>query len=358
MCLRKSAKAYNASFDQVNCSTCRGALIQNQLVRAPTTIDNWDSLLAAVREMNESGAFNIQVVWDRIGSGFVSCKFSDDDPGHTITRFPKSIQEKAHKLLAALVRRSNRFGARIDLKGHMDYPLAYASDADELNSFVEYLAELDLIRVNGAATLEGDSNVFVTAEGYEANEAARLLEPLTIFICSTCYDLKDVRAELADHFEQQGFRVLLSDDSLRFEISVTSDSIESCLLNVGKADVVVCVVDQRYGPVLPDGPFAGISATHAEVRFAKAKGIPVLHFIRREAFHEYSMLKRDATVKTTWVETSSEERRHLWVSFVAEFATLPTEGGVSNWVDPFTTIVDLKEVVLLRIRTLQRAQGP
>jgi hypothetical protein len=93
--------------------------------------------------------------------------------------------------------------------------------------------------------------------------------PTEVFLCSTCYDLIDLREELATHLESCKCIVYRSDDPRSaFRVDPTDDSIESCLRNVERANVVVCIIDRRYGGVLKNGEYAGMSATHVEVRHA------------------------------------------------------------------------------------------
>ena len=343
LCKIESASTFSGTFDNFRCDLCRGVYIDSRLVWAPTTLDNWGEILGAVRELHEEYYLPPTVYFN----GTVGVK---DDRGvdHTIVRLPTSIRERAHTLLTALVKRSKFFGDLVELNDH-DYPLAYAKHAEELQQFLSYLEELAYIRPDEHQTLDQGPCYRVTAAGYEAQAGSALLSPLTVFISSTCYDLKDCRAELARHLEELGCHVLASDDPLRFEVSPTEDSIQSCLLNVANADVVLCIVDQRYGAPLPSGEYSGVSATHAEVRHAKKLGKPLYFFIRQEAFTEWAILKRAPETKTKWVETHDDSQRKRWTDFVSECAKLPEEKGISNWCHQFSTVVDLKRIVEMRV---------
>src|SRR5580692_3211345 len=94
-------------------------------------------------------------------------------------------------------------------------------------------------------------------------------DPIDVMICSTCYDLADLRAELFAYLQGQSMVVRVSEDPQSgFHIEPTSDSIESCLKNVEAANAIVAIIDRRYGPKLPK-KYGNISATHAEVRRAQ-----------------------------------------------------------------------------------------
>ncbi len=74
---------------------------------------------------------------------------------------------------------------------------------------------------------------------------------MKVFISSTCYDLIDVRCELDDFLKSLGLLPVLSDSYLSdFEVQYDKNSIETCLVNVRSADIVIVILDKRYGPRL------------------------------------------------------------------------------------------------------------
>jgi len=177
--------------------------------------------------------------------------------------------------------------------------------------------------------------------------------PTEVFLCSTCYDLIDLREELAAHLEGCKFIVYRSEDPRSaFRVDPTDDSIESCLRNVERANVVVCIIDRRYGEVLKNGEYAGMSATHVEVRHALKCGKPILYFIRKHAETEYHQMRRNRDYQAQWVEERNPDRCILWFSFVDKLFTLPEHAARSNWYDSFSTSVDLKPLVLKRLADL------
>jgi len=176
---------------------------------------------------------------------------------------------------------------------------------------------------------------------------------LDVFITSTCYDLIDLRAELGRYLKEQGFLVRLSDDpQSTFAVEPTADSIESCLANVEAADVVLCIIDRRYGDVLKDGPYKGKSATQAEVEHARRlkPAKPIFFFIRDKAAADFSFIRdNDVRSRTRWVEETNEEQRRRWFEFVKTISQLPKHENWSNWYDPFKDVVDLKQLVYKRL---------
>lgn len=100
-----------------------------------------------------------------------------------------------------------------------------------------------------------------------------------VFVSSTCYDLKQVREDLKDFFENNyGFQAMLSEfDS--FPIDPCIGTFENCLSNVYQsADIFILIVGNRYGYVTDRGK----SITNLEYLHAKAKGIPVFVFVDKQ----------------------------------------------------------------------------
>lgn len=103
-----------------------------------------------------------------------------------------------------------------------------------------------------------------------------------IFISSTCYDLKQVREDLKEFFENNyGFDAMLSEfDS--FPIDPCIGTFENCLNNVDNcADIFVLIVGTRYGFITDKGK----SITNLEYLHAKAKGIPLFVFISKQLYN-------------------------------------------------------------------------
>ena len=285
------------------------------------------------------------------GSICVLFVLQDSNLEATLAQCPQTIGEKTHKLLLAIHRRTNHFGQELYLKLEEDYPLAYAKNSKEAWAFLTYLCERGFVKTLGTS---GGYETVLTAPGFEAVESRLLSPPITVFISSTSYDLVDVHAELVDFLEGKGFIVKVSDDPYHFDVEPTEDSIQTCLRNVDAADVIICILDGRYGPPLP--PEKELSATHVEVRHARKLERPVYIFGRDKALAEYDLLRRNPGASTLWVEKHDDDQRKRWVAFVRELSELAAAQaeGHSNWVDPFQTSVQLKKLVLKRLGEYQR----
>lgn len=117
--------------------------------------------------------------------------------------------------------------------------------------------------------------------------------------------------------------------------------------------MIVCILDGRYGPLLP--PDRQLSATHAEVKHARKLEKSIYTFGRDRALAEYDLLRRNPGASTLWVERHDDDQRKKWVAFVQELSGLAVAqaDGHSNWVDPFQTSVQLKKLVLKRLGEYQ-----
>lgn len=98
----------------------------------------------------------------------------------------------------------------------------------------------------------------------------------TVFVSSTCYDLKQIRRDIKEFIEEgYGFEAMLSEfDS--FPVDPCVGTFENCLNNVDTyADIFILIVGNRYGCTTD----AGKSITNLEYLHAKQKGIPILAFV-------------------------------------------------------------------------------
>lgn len=179
-----------------------------------------------------------------------------------------------------------------------------------------------------------------------------------VFISSTCYDLIDIRHEVEIHLRDLGLAPVLSDrPTSEFEIDPYKDSIATCLVNVRTADHFVCILSQRYGPKLGSAGFPDVSATHLEYREARSAGLPIIMLVRDRLVGDYDTWKRNGrsmTVHLPWVPTAKDMGL---LEMLDEHAKLAAGSTTTNWMTPFTSIVDLKETLAkqLHARSLRAA---
>ena len=97
----------------------------------------------------------------------------------------------------------------------------------------------------------------------------------SIFVSSTCYDLKQLRVDLYSYVEQAGFEPVLSEYPT-FPVDPDETTVENCRKAVeSRADVFILVIGGRYGSVSEHGK----SVTNLEYVTGRAKGIPVYVFV-------------------------------------------------------------------------------
>lgn len=98
----------------------------------------------------------------------------------------------------------------------------------------------------------------------------------TVFVSSTCYDLKQVRSDLHDFIESLGLQPIISEHR-SFPIDPNIKAVENCLKVVEeRADILLLIVGGRYGASTEQGK----SVTNLEYLRAKSKGIPVYVFVQ------------------------------------------------------------------------------
>jgi hypothetical protein len=140
-----------------------------------------------------------------------------------------------------------------------------------------------------------------------------------IFISSTCYDLSQVRNDLKHYIEEQlGFEALLSEFN-SFPLDSNIGNIENCLRVVReRADILVLIIGGRYGYIADSGK----SVTNLEYINAKAKGIPIYVFVKKEILNMLKIWKDnpnadfssivDSTMLFDFVETL-RAKENIWV---------------------------------------------
>lgn len=114
-----------------------------------------------------------------------------------------------------------------------------------------------------------------------------------VMVSSTYFDLSQVRSDLHDFLEDRlGYRALLS-EMPAFPIDSDMTAIENCRRRVDEdADILVLVVGGRYGSL---DPSSKKSVTNLEYLSARAKGIPIYAFVKRELVTLLAVWRRNPT---------------------------------------------------------------
>jgi predicted component of type VI protein secretion system len=162
----------------------------------------------------------------------------------------------------------------------------------------------------------------------------------SVFVSSTCYDLKQVRADMFQFLDGLGFEPVLSEYN-SFPIQPEANTIENCLVVVNaKADIFVLIIGGRYGSATDDGR----SVTNREYLSARAKGIPVYVFVQRSVLDLLRIWKANQSGDFSSAVDSPK---------VFEFVSELHEGG-DNWIIPFDTAQDIFAALKVQLAYLFR----
>jgi hypothetical protein len=173
---------------------------------------------------------------------------------------------------------------------------------------------------------------------------------IDVFISSTCFDLIDLRAELADYLKSRAMTVRYSENALGDWLTEPgTESMEVCFKNIDLCKVFVFIIDSRYGSPLPGGFYKGFSPIHAELKHARSKGKPPLIFIRSAAKTDAPAI---AAGNLSDLRRVSPQDATRWLELTNESLTHGMKPGEEFWWEPFDTVVDLKARVLARIVAL------
>ena len=154
-----------------------------------------------------------------------------------------------------------------------------------------------------------------------------------IFVSSTCYDLRQVRADLQAYLENAGFDPVLSEYP-SFPIDPGSANIDNCRKAVeARADVFVLIIGNRYGSTDQHGK----SVTNLEYLTARAKGIPIYVFALRSIIDMLPMWKDNPKANFQQVVDSTD---------LFKFVSSIRDGG-KTWVYSF----DLAQEIVTILRT-------
>lgn len=123
---------------------------------------------------------------------------------------------------------------------------------------------------------------------------------MTIFLSSTCYDLKDLRAELEVFLKSKGYTLLFSDRA-NFPVNTMIHRHDVCIENVAKCDLYVLVIDSRFGAKYYKDE--NISITWAEYKEAIRTEKKIMAFVRKEIFNERVAFKQTKKIFSEKLKT-------------------------------------------------------
>src|SRR5436190_10376359 len=160
----------------------------------------------------------------------------------------------------------------------------------------------------------------------------------TIFVSSTCYDLRDARAALKTFCEDLGYQPFVSEFET-FPVNPDNTAIENCLRVVDEnADILLLVVGERYGTAAENDK----SVTNREFLRARAKGIPIYAFVQKSVLNNLRVWQKSPDANFSGVADSPK---------LFEFvdSLLKKE---EIWVFPFENVDDITSTLKIQLAYL------
>lgn len=150
-----------------------------------------------------------------------------------------------------------------------------------------------------------------------------------VFISSTYYDLKIVRADLERYIKDHGFDPVLNE---RGQIPYGSDENleEYCYKEIEHCDILVSIIGGRRGSSSSQDPY---SISQKELKTAIDLGRPVYIFVEKSVLAEYRTYENNKESEIKYVAVDDKSI----YQFMDEVFSLP----INNQVAPFETSSDI-----------------
>lgn len=166
-----------------------------------------------------------------------------------------------------------------------------------------------------------------------------------VFISSTCFDLKDLRAELAEALKEWGYLPIWS-ESPNFPKKHGLHSHDVCLDTVRECDIFLLIIDKRYGSTYAGNkyPKKDISITQYEAEIAFQENKDTYIFVRDEVWNERFIYKKNLEAGSQIKPCYVDDLR------VFEFIDFIDNQPRDNWIETFKNSVELKEKLKIRLK--------
>lgn len=156
-----------------------------------------------------------------------------------------------------------------------------------------------------------------------------------IFVSSTYFDLKSVRADLEHFIRERGFDPVMHERG-----SVAYGSTEAleryCYKEIETCDILLSIVGGRFGSQSDDSTY---SISQMELRVALEQNKQVYIFVDTEVYHEYRTFERNKETKIKWASVDNPKI----YEFLAEVYSLKNNNPVQPFETSFDIIENLKE---------------
>lgn len=152
-----------------------------------------------------------------------------------------------------------------------------------------------------------------------------------VFISSTYFDLKNVRADLEHFIRERGYDPVLHERG-----SVAYGSAEAlekyCYKEIESCDVLISIIGGRFGSKSDDSVY---SVSQTELRVALDQSKQVYIFVERDVYHEYRTYEKNKDAKIKWASVDSSKI----YEFLSEVYALKN----NNPILPFETSSEITE---------------
>jgi len=188
---------------------------------------------------------------------------------------------------------------------------------------------------------------------------------IKVFISSTIYDLKDVRGGVKSILEREFGVMVYGSEFKDFPIKIDKHSYETCISRLKECDLIVCIIDKRYGGIYEIEDGEKISITRKEIQEGMKAGIDVITFVRDITWkerYEFKMFKKDKlnfgkNLKELFEEFKSKlGEKHTedyevfdFIDEIAYANLSPNEK--SNWIFQFDSTYDLIDILRNQLKT-------
>ncbi|WP_294286277.1 DUF4062 domain-containing protein [uncultured Sphingomonas sp.] len=152
-----------------------------------------------------------------------------------------------------------------------------------------------------------------------------------VFISSTYFDLKSVRADLEHFIRERGFDPVLHE---RGSVAYgNAEALEKyCYKEIETCDILISIVGGRFGSKADDSAYS-VSQTELKVALEQAKQVYI--FVERDVYHEYRTFERNRDTSIKW---ASVDNGRIY-EFLGEIYALKN----NNPIQPFETSYDITE---------------
>jgi len=154
-------------------------------------------------------------------------------------------------------------------------------------------------------------------------------------VSSTFYDLRYVREGVKRLVDQLGYIPVLSEDGTVF-FDPLKKTADSCLTEVGNANMLVLVIGGRYGSSLPG---VEMSVTNGEYQAAVKAGIPIFALVEQGTLTDFELYEANAEFPEVRASLHYPHADSVQIfTFIDEVRSRTT----NNALVPFRTVGDIE----------------